>query len=109
MMTVKKFGILSVANISGVLSAIMGLIFGFFYAIFLTLVFAVSGDMDSVFSEFAGLGIGLIWLMGIIGFTVFYGIIGFLSGLIGAARYNVFAGWIGGIKVDLKADAEIEF
>jgi len=109
MMSLWRFGILSVANIAGILSAITGLIFGFFYAIFLTLIFAVSGEMDYAFSDFAPWGIGLIWVVCIIVFPLVYGIFGFLSGLIGAALYNVFAKWIGGIKVELKADAEIDF
>jgi len=107
MMTVKKFGILSVGNISGILSAIMGLILGFFYALFLTFFIALSGDLESSLIGFPAWGVGMIWLVCIVGFTIGYGIFGFLTGLISAALYNVFCRWIGGIKVDLSTDAEV--
>ena len=107
MMTVKKFGVLSVAVMWGILSAIGGLIGGLLYAIFLSLIFGISGKMGSAFSEFGSLGMGVIWLLCIIGAPIFYGIIGFLSGLIGAALYNLFAQRIGGIKVELETGGEV--
>jgi hypothetical protein len=37
----------------------------------------------------------------IVAFPIFYGIMGFISGLIGAALYNLFAGWIGGLTIEV--------
>ncbi|MEO7931696.1 MAG: hypothetical protein ABIT76_00910 [Chthoniobacterales bacterium] len=46
---------------------------------------------------FAGLGVGLMIFM-----PVFYGLMGFIVGLIGATIYNLFAKWIGGIEVEVE-------
>ncbi len=105
MMTVKKFGVLSVGIMCGILSAALGLIFGLFYAVFLTLFLIVSGEMGYAFSGLDPSGIGLVWAACIIILPIFFGLVGFLSGLISAALYNVFSRWIGGIKVELQSDA----
>lgn len=34
---------------------------------------------------------------------IFYGILGFIMGAIGAALYNLFAKWIGGIEVQVQS------
>jgi H+/Cl- antiporter ClcA len=34
---------------------------------------------------------------------VFYGVIGFIAGLIGALLYNLFARWVGGFELELEA------
>ena len=36
----------------------------------------------------------------IIALPIFYGILGFISSLIGAALYNLVAGWVGGVEID---------
>ena len=100
MMTVKKFGVLSVARISGILYAVMGLIFGIFWAS----ITCFDPYTYEIFPGTALLSDTAFWLIGIFGFTIGYGIIGFLSGLIGTALYNVFSQWIGGIKVELNPD-----
>ena len=106
MMTVKRFDILSVAYIYAILSAAMGLIGGFFYAVFFTVFFTIAGSLASEVSGFGALGIGFIWIIAIIGFPIIYGIFGFIGGIIGAALYNVFSKWIGGIKVEFATAAE---
>ena len=108
MMKVKRFGILSVANISGILLAVTGLVFGLLYALIFAIMYIAEGGMYSDFSEFGDFGIGFMAVIFIIIIPVFYGVLGFLMGLIGAALYNVFAGWIGGIKVELIADQVVE-
>ena len=99
-MTVKKFGILSVGKISGILYAIMGLVFGILWAA----IMSCDPSAYDIFTGTALLSDAAFWLIGIFGFTIGYGIMGFLFGLIGAALYNVFAQWIGGIKVELNPD-----
>jgi len=94
MMTAKKFGILSVANISALLYAIFGLIAGLFIALLSALFSAVGED-------FTPLTFGL-GFFSIIVFPIAYGVIGFIGGVIGAALYNLIARWVGGIQVELE-------
>ncbi len=89
---IKKIGVLSLAKIYAVITAIFGLIIGIIYAVVGTAA-SVSGEAGVL----AALGIGSIIVMPIV-----YGIIGFISGAIGAWLYNLVANWIGGIELDLK-------
>jgi hypothetical protein len=94
-MVVRRVGPLSVAKISGVLYAIFGLIGGAFISLFSVVGSAFAPDN-------AGLpgmlfGIGAIILLPIV-----YGLLGFIFSLIGAALYNLIAGWVGGIELDLQ-------
>ena len=43
-----------------------------------------------------GIGLGAIIL-----FPILYGIVGGIAGVIGAAVYNLAAGWVGGLEVDI--------
>ncbi len=42
---------------------------------------------------------GLIFMLGI---PIFYAVIGFIAGLISALVYNIFAGIIGGIEIEVE-------
>lgn len=108
MMTIKRFGVFSVACISAILYSATGLIFGFLYAFTFSIAFAVAGTMSTEFTGFGALGIGVIWILAIIGIPIIYGILGFVFGIIGSALYNVFSKWIGGIKVELAQDVLFE-
>lgn len=96
-MVVKRVGPLSLAKISFVVYAFIGLIVGGFVALF-ALFGAALADAGSS-GPFVGMamGVGAIIIL-----PILYGIIGFLAGLIGAAIYNVAAGIIGGVEVDLQ-------
>ena len=44
-----------------------------------------------------GMGVGFVIL-----FPLFYALMGFLSGVVGAFIYNLVAKWIGGIEVEVE-------
>jgi hypothetical protein len=95
-MILKRVGPLSCAKVSGTLYAVLGLIIGACVSL-LSLVGGMFSD------AFRGAGIGALFGVGsIVLFPIFYGIIGFLAALIGAWIYNVVAGWVGGVEVDLQ-------
>jgi len=94
MSKVKRLGVLSVANISGILYAIFGLIAGLFAAFFSTLAASFGG-----YDSFGIFGMGFA---GIIVLPIMYGVIGWIGGLISAALYNLVARWTGGIQVELE-------
>jgi hypothetical protein len=100
-MRLTRVGPLSVAKIAFVVYAVMGLFFGAIFA-FISVAGAAIGSAanDSSLSMFPGaiFGVGAIVI-----FPVFYGVLGGLMALAGAALYNVVAGVVGGIEVTLDA------
>ena len=95
-MVVKRVGVASVAKIYGAISATMGLVFGCILAL-ASLVGA--GMADSAESAILGpiFGVGAIIAM-----PIFYGIMGLLGGALAAVLYNVFAGMVGGVSVEVE-------
>jgi hypothetical protein len=78
------------------LYAILGLIFGGIVSLI-----ALAGGFASNTSEGAGMS-AIIGVGAVVVFPIFYGLIGFLGMLIGAWLYNVVAGVVGGVEVDLQ-------
>ncbi len=96
-MIVTRIGPLSCAKLSGTLNAILGLIFGALFSLV-----ALAGGLAGNASR-SGRGLGaLIGVGAVVLLPICYGIIGFVATLIAAWLYNVLAGMIGGIEVDLK-------
>jgi len=98
MQIIKSVGVLSVAKIMGALYAVLGLI-----AIPFFLLAGLVGSMvpnQSGQNPFAGFGI-VFALMA----PIFYGVLGFIFGAIGAFLYNLLAKWIGGIELHLQSSA----
>ena len=96
-MVIKRIGPLSCAKITGTLYAVMGLFFG---AIFSLLALTTGFAPDSTGP--AGL-LGTIMGVGaIIIFPIFYGCIGFVATLVAVWLYNILAGLVGGIEMDVQ-------
>ena len=87
----KRLGVLSVGLMTGVIYGLIGLIAG----IFITLISVVAGG---VFDQ-AGFGY-LLGVGSIIFLPIFYGIAGFIGGLITALIYNLAAKFTGGIEME---------
>ncbi len=103
-MTIRRFGVLSVAKIYGLLCFILGLIIGVIYGLFLILFGAAMSAMAPGGNEALAGGVSTV-VLGIfmmIGFPIMYGLMGFIAGAISAVIYNIAAGMIGGIKFDLE-------
>lgn len=103
-MTIRRFGVISVAKIYGLLMFIFGLVVGVIYGLVL-IVFgaAISAMAPSRDATAGGVSTVVMGLAMMIGFPLFYGILGFIMGAIGALIYNVVAGIIGGVKFELEA------
>jgi hypothetical protein len=102
-MTIRRFGVLSVAKMYGLLMFLFGLIFGVIYGLILIVFGAAISAMGPGRDAAAG-GIGTV-AMGVgmmIGLPLFYGVLGFIMGAIGALIYNAVAGIIGGVKFELE-------
>lgn len=92
MQKIKKLGVLSVAKLQAVIMAVVGLFIGVIYAL-------LSPIMRTVGAGGVGADLGPI---AIIILPIFYGILGFVFGALGAWLYNLFAKWLGGIEVELE-------
>src|ERR1043165_710164 len=105
-MVIKRFGVFSAAKIYSVVRGgvgpLLGILYGLFCIIFGAAMMAGSGR-NSGAAGASTLVIGLVMMVAI---PVFYGIIGFIFGAIGALIYNIAAGIIGGLELELEnADA----
>ena len=108
--TVRRIEVFSMAKMYGALMAIMGLIFGGLYGVVFILIGAIGGSTGFGGSHsnqalaggsMIGIGIGAMIFM-----PIFYGILGFVFGALGAFIYNVLAGFVGGVQLDLESHAE---
>ena len=101
-MQIKRMGVFSCAKIYSITMAAFGLIFGVIYGLFFMVVggaMLAGGGRDSGAAGASGLVIGLVMMIAI---PVFYGILGFVMGAVGALVYNVAAGFVGGIELELE-------
>jgi hypothetical protein len=100
---IKRVAPLQTGKMMGVLYACMGLIFLPFFALAgVAGVFAQQtqqaqspGTAPAVIIAAMMFGFGIFM-------PVFYGVFGFIFGVISAAMYNLIARWIGGIEVEVE-------
>lgn len=101
---IKKLGIMSVAKMYTVMMFVMSLIISIPYGLFI-IIFALTGA-SSMGADRGGLALGgggVVLGLGImIGLPIMYGLIGFVAGVIGALIYNIFAGMVGGIEIEVE-------
>ena len=97
-MVVRRLGVWSVARIYGALSATFGLIAGVILGL-LSMVgmglAAESGDAPPFLGPLFGFG-AVVFL------PLIYGVIGLVIGAVSAGLYNVFAGLVGGVELDIQ-------
>ena len=101
-MVVRRIGVFSVAKIMGVLYGGIGLIAGVCFALFSLLgggAMMASGQQDAQFGGGAmmGMGLGLAVML-----PIFYGLLGFIGGLLMGWLYNLAAGFVGGIELEMQ-------
>lgn len=100
-MVIRKVGVLSCGKVMGALYALLGLIFGAIVALIslagagLSSMASDESGMPGMFGAFLGAG-AIIFL------PILYGVCGFLGGLITALIYNLVAGAVGGIELDVQ-------
>jgi hypothetical protein len=95
-MVIRRVGPLSCAKIMGTLNAVIGLIIGGIVSLV-----AIAGGFAAN-QEGAGAIGAMIGTGSIIVLPIVYGCMGFVMTLIIAAIYNVLAGAVGGVEVDLQ-------
>lgn len=101
-MTIRRFGVISVAKMYGLLMFIFGLIFGVLYGLFFIVFGAAMSAVGGNQATMSGVSSAVVGIGMMIGIPLMYGAMGFVMGAIGALIYNGVAGIIGGIKFDLE-------
>ncbi len=95
MMQIKKIEPLSAGKLLGTMYALIGLFIGGIFTLLAILGAAIGGG-DAALGSIIG-GIGAIVIM-----PLFYGVLGFVGGAIGAFMYNIIAGMVGGISLEIE-------
>jgi hypothetical protein len=102
-MTIKRFGVFSVAKMYGLLAFVFGLIIGVIYGLIFILMGASMASLapreEATIGGLSTVAIGVVMMIGI---PIFYGVLGFIGGIIGALIYNATAGIVGGVKFELE-------
>ncbi len=96
MMVLKRIDVLSAGKVSGVIYAGIGLIVGAFFSLFSLVGLAAVGDDNGAYALLMGIG-------AVIFMPIFYGVVGFIGGVVGAVIYNIAASVLGGIELELQA------
>jgi hypothetical protein len=97
-MVIKRVGPVSVAKNVGILYALLGLVVGLIFSLI-----SLAGGFAA--SDESGFGAGVGAMLGVgavIAFPIFYACMGFIGALIGAALYNLAAGMVGGVEVEVE-------
>jgi hypothetical protein len=98
-MVVRRINPLSVAKIAGLLYAIIGLIVG----AFMSLIFGAMGSLGAAQSDMPPMMGMLVGAGSIVMMPILYGVLGFVTTALSAVIYNVLAGFVGGIEIDVDA------
>ena len=103
-MTIKRFGVFSVAKMYGLVGFVFGLLIGVIYGLIL-IVFgaAISAMAPGGDATVGGVSTVVTGVIIMIALPIIYGVFGFIGGAIGALIYNVMSGIIGGVKFELEA------
>lgn len=100
---IKKLGVLSVAKIEAAIMLVMCLLISIPYGLFIigfSLMGASIGGRGGLALGGGGVIAGLLVMVGL---PIFYGVIGFIAGAIAALLYNLFAGMVGGIEIEVES------
>jgi hypothetical protein len=103
-MQVRRVGVFSYAKIMAVVMAGVMLIIGIPLGLIMMVIGAAALTQDGAAGGI-GIGMGLAYMIIL---PIVYGVLGFIMGALSALIYNVAAGFVGGIELELE-NAEGEY
>ena len=103
-MQIKRVGVLSYAKISAVVMTGIALVIAIPLGLIMMIIGAAALTQDGAAGG-VGIGMGLAYMVIL---PIMYGVMGFIFGAVGALIYNVAAGFVGGIELELES-AEVEY
>lgn len=102
MRTLRSINVLSAVKIGGIVYFLMGLLYG-------VLAFVVFGIMGVAMRQTGGQGgmpgglpAALVGVAALVGYPIGLGVMGAIGAAIMAWLYNVVAGWVGGLEIELR-------
>ncbi len=107
---IKRLDVWSCVKVGFILSGILGLIIGIFYALLIGFIGSIMGPLAGTEIEplrgfFSGaLGIFIAFFM-----AIFYAVMGAIATAITVWLYNICARWVGGIMVNLEGEKGLTF
>src|SRR5690606_18111797 len=100
---IRKLGILSVAKIQAVMMFVLSLLIAIPYGLIIILYSLFGAGMVGGDAALAigggGVVLGIVVMIAI---PIMYGLIGFVAGALSALVYNIFAGMVGGIEMEVE-------
>ena len=103
-LTVKRIRVLSLAKLQAVLMAAIGLIVGVIYGVII-MVFGAALLSQTEAGGAAAVGSVVGGLVVMVIAPIFYGVLGFVFGAISALVFNVAAGFMGGLELQVEGAA----
>ena len=101
---IRKLGVLSVAKMYAAMACVISLLISIPYGLFI-IIFSLIGAAGA--RGEAGLMVGgggiIMGILVMIGIPIMYTIVAFIGGCIGALVYNLFAGMVGGIEIEVES------
>ncbi len=98
-MVVKSVDVLSVAKMLAAIQACLGLLIG--AIVTLVALAGLGADRDGALP-------GLLFgVAAVVVLPIFYGVMGAVVGALSALLYNLFAGMVGGVRLDVEQDADL--
>jgi hypothetical protein len=95
-MTIKRIAPLSAGKVFGTLYALIGLLVGALFSLLAAMGAMAGADAEAMGPMAMVFGVGAIILL-----PIFYGGLGAIMMIITAWLYNVVAGFVGGVEVDV--------
>lgn len=110
MKVIKRIGVVSLAKLMAVSMAGVAVIIGIVYGIVIAIMAVIgglglmsTGEAESVLTGGASLGLGLLLALGaVVGLPLFYGVFGFVFGLLYGWIVNLALRLSGGLEVDIR-------
>jgi len=103
---IKKLGIISVAKIYAVMMLVMSLLIAIPYGLIIIVISLVGGLGAGSQDGLSGLAVGgggvVMGIVVMIVLPIVYACLGFIGGIISALIYNIFAGIVGGIEIEVE-------
>lgn len=95
---VKRIGVIQLGKILAALYGFMGLLIVPFFLLFGAIAALAPQKGDAP----PAIAVVIVSLVMAVGLPLFYALMGFLIGVIGAAMYNLIAKWLGGLELDIE-------
>jgi len=99
---IRRLGVLSVAKMYAVMALVMSLLISIPYGLIFMFFGAAFMGTGQRGGFAAGGGSIIVGLLIMIGLPIMYSIFAFIFGAIGALLYNLFAGMVGGVEIEVE-------